>query len=130
MADLREGLPFKKESFEVVWASHILEHIPDLRGTQRELARVIKTGGELQIIVPYYLSPDAWGDPTHCRGFSQESFQSCYWVGFIVTDIQVKEYIKRWMETKVHWLHVTLRRDSTEYWEVKAALSGNNFQKT
>ena len=79
-ADIRKGLPFQSRSFNLVWASHVLEHVPDLRRLQKELARVIKTGGLLKAVVPYYLSPDAWGDPTHCRAFSEEAFMSVYWV--------------------------------------------------
>lgn len=130
VGDIRAGLPFKTASFDMVWASHILEHVPDLRAVQAELARIIKKEGRLNVIVPYFLSPDAWGDPTHCRAFSEESFLPCFWIGFVPVNLEVKKYTKQYMKTDVHWLHVTMVRDSTEYWEVKASLSGNNFQKS
>lgn len=123
------GLPFRDRAFSLIWASHILEHITDLRMIQRELARVIKTGGILNIIVPYYLSPDAWGDPTHCRAFSEQSFMSVYWVGFSPIGMELKEYIKHGTGQKCTWLHVELQRTAIDYWEVQAALSGNNFTK-
>jgi SAM-dependent methyltransferase len=129
-ADIREGLPFEDQFFNLIWASHILEHLPDLRMIQRELARVMKLWGTLNVIVPYYLSPDAWGDPTHCRAFSEESFQSCYWVGFSVVSLEFKKYSKRRSKTEDTWLHVDMRRNELEYSEVYDALGGNQFVKS
>ena len=128
-ADMCDGLPFKDKVFNLIWASHILEHIRDLRMIQRELARIIVIGGLLNVIVPYYLSPDAWGDPTHCRAFSEQSFMSCYWVGFSPLNMERKKYTKRGTNQEVQWLHVELQRTAIEYWVVQAALSGNNFTK-
>ena len=129
LADIHDGLPFRARAFNLVWASHILEHIRDLRMIQRELARIMVAGGLLNVIVPYYLSPDAWGDPTHCRAFSEESFMACYWVGFSTLNIEVREYTKRGTGHKVQWLHVELQRTAVEYYEVQAALSGHNYVK-
>jgi len=81
-ADVTEGLPFKESVFEKIIAGHILEHIHDLRGIKKELARILKPGAQLHIFVPHYLSPDAWGDDTHCRAFSSHSFWPQYWPGF------------------------------------------------
>lgn len=52
--DLREGIPFTDNSFEVVYHSHVLEH---LRKTQapfflKECWRVLKPGGILRVVVP------------------------------------------------------------------------------
>lgn len=38
-------LPFADASFDVVYSSNVLEHIPDFAGMQRELARVLRPGG-------------------------------------------------------------------------------------
>lgn len=80
--DINKGLPFKDNSFDVILASHILEHIPNLVELQKEFNRVLRRPhGRAFIIVPHYSSPDAWGDPTHCRAFSNQSFWPCYWPG-------------------------------------------------
>jgi SAM-dependent methyltransferase len=129
VADIRDGLPFKNSSLDMVWASHILEHLPDLRMMQLELARVLKHKGVLQVIVPYYLSPDSWGDPTHCRAFSEESFFTCFWVGFTVVSMETKSYTKRGTGNKVLWLHVKMVRNEVELHEVKQEIGGNNFNK-
>lgn len=119
IADVTKPLPFKKESLDMVWASHILEHVPDLCSLQIELARILKRKGELNVIVPYYLSPDAWGNPTHCRAFSEESFLVCFWPGFTITNVEMKPYVKRGTGSKVLWLHVKMFRNEVEFWMVR-----------
>lgn len=46
--------------FDVVFCSHVLEHVPDDRKAMREPARVLKPGGWAVIMVPCYLE----GGPT------------------------------------------------------------------
>lgn len=130
VADMDAGLPFMDQSFDLVWASHVLEHRADLRKMQRELARILKKGGELNIIVPHYLSSDAWGDPTHCRAFSEESFFGCFWPGFTAVDLQGKNYIKKGTGNKILWLHVNMRRNEVEMNEVNQLIGGRRFNKT
>lgn len=52
--DLRNGIPFPDESFDVVYHSHVLEHIDrDAAVTlPRECRRVLKPGGVLRVVVP------------------------------------------------------------------------------
>jgi len=54
IADAGFGLPFKNETYDVIYASHILEHIPwyKTEDSLREWARVLKRGGSLEIWVP------------------------------------------------------------------------------
>ena len=52
--DLRRGIPFEDDSFDVVYHSHVLEHF-DRRGGATllmECARVLKSGGILRVAVP------------------------------------------------------------------------------
>jgi SAM-dependent methyltransferase len=46
------SLPLPDESFDVVIASEILEHVPDDAGAIAELARVLRPGGWLAVTVP------------------------------------------------------------------------------
>jgi SAM-dependent methyltransferase len=46
-------LPFNDNSFDVVIANHILEHIPDDQKAMKEIYRVLKTGGVAILQVPY-----------------------------------------------------------------------------
>jgi len=54
VADAGCGLPFKDETYDLIYASHILEHIPwyKTEDTLREWVRVLKRGGVLEIWVP------------------------------------------------------------------------------
>lgn len=49
-------MPFPAESFDVVTAWNVLEHVPDLEAVLRESARVLRPGGELFIVAPNYAS--------------------------------------------------------------------------
>ena len=52
--DLLKGLPFPDESFDVVYHSHVLEHIskPDAVSFIRECYRVLKPNGTLRVVIP------------------------------------------------------------------------------
>lgn len=45
-------IPFPAESFDVVYASHVLEHVPDDRQAMREIVRILKPGGWAVLQVP------------------------------------------------------------------------------
>jgi len=76
------NIPLPDNSMDLVYAMHILEHIRYLPELKRELCRILKPGGEIWVSVPHYLSTDAWGDDTHCRAFSVQSFFVNFWPGF------------------------------------------------
>ena len=59
--------PFKDESVDAIYASHFVEH---LDGTERmkffnECYRILKPGGIMRLLHPYYKSVRAVQDPTH-----------------------------------------------------------------
>lgn len=49
-----ERLPFRSESFDLVCALDILEHLDDDRAGMSELARVVAPGGKLLVMVPAF----------------------------------------------------------------------------
>jgi ubiquinone/menaquinone biosynthesis C-methylase UbiE len=49
---LAENLPFAKNSFDLVIASQVLEHIPDLEGAIDQAFSVLRPGGHCMITVP------------------------------------------------------------------------------
>ena len=61
--------PFKDDQFEFVLMNHSLEHLKEPVDVIRELCRISKRGTRIQIVVPYFSSPNMWSDPTH---------KSCY----------------------------------------------------
>jgi len=109
--DCEQGMPFKDGVFDDVLASHILEHVHDLRSLKKELLRVMKPGADLTVIVPYYLSQDAWGDDTHCRAFSRQSFFGDFWPGFGLIKLASQDRIKKANNEKVTWIIAHLKKE-------------------
>ncbi len=108
--DCEEGLPFKDSTFDKIVASHILEHIHNLRALKYELWRVMKPDAELIVTVPDYTSPDAWGDDTHCRAFSNQSFFLDFWPGFTVLTLN-DQFMTKANKQKVTWLVAHIKKE-------------------
>jgi len=68
---------FPDGSVDHVHSKHFLEHLPDLGRLLDELARVMKTGGTVRIIVPHFTNPYYYSDPTHKTPFGLYTF--CYY---------------------------------------------------
>lgn len=66
--------PFENESVEEIFCSHFIEHVDDLILFMNECWRILKKGGEITFIAPYYTSYRAWADPTHKRSISEATF--------------------------------------------------------
>jgi SAM-dependent methyltransferase len=89
----RTPWPFKSETFETVFATHVLEHIPwslepqyedALFRVMVEIHRVLKLGGKLILVTPHQESRYAWGVPTHRRVFNETTwthFSRDLWTG-------------------------------------------------
>lgn len=54
IADISSKLPFSDNSFDLIYASHVIEHVPWFLQKQlfSELNRIIKPGGKIEIWVP------------------------------------------------------------------------------
>jgi ubiquinone/menaquinone biosynthesis C-methylase UbiE len=72
-------LPLPNDSYDYVLCQDILEHV-DYIPLLRDIRRIMRIGGTLHIRVPHFTSSNAYGDPTHKRFFSSETF------GFFVAD--------------------------------------------
>lgn len=76
ICDLEWGIPLPDESVDEIYSNQTLEHLD--RGVfidhMNEEWRVLKPGGFADHCVPHYLSPWAWGDPTHKNVFTEASF--------------------------------------------------------
>ena len=66
--------PFKDNQFQEILLLDILEHLDKPDKCIRELWRIGKKGCKIKITTPHYASVNAWGDMTHKRSFSQNSF--------------------------------------------------------
>jgi SAM-dependent methyltransferase len=70
-----EKIPFPDNTFEMVYAHHVLEHITHLADALAEVHRVCKPGAIIDVLVPYYTCVGAFGDPTHVRFFTYRTFE-------------------------------------------------------
>lgn len=64
----------KDNSTDELFVSHYVEHTKDLIKFMDECYRILKPGGKLTILAPYYSSMRCWQDPTHVRAISEATF--------------------------------------------------------
>ncbi|WP_304336322.1 class I SAM-dependent methyltransferase [Capnocytophaga leadbetteri] len=102
------ALPFKDDSFDVIFCNHVLEHIPDDAQAMRELYRVMKKGGWGIFQVPqdinraHTFEDDTITDPAertrifgqydHVRVYGLDYFDRLRQVGFEVEEIAYSTY--------------------------------------
>ena len=67
--------PFKDNTFDEVYASHVLEHIDDLIKIMQEIHRICKKGAKIIIRGPHFSCGVSYRDPTHKRMFSYFTFE-------------------------------------------------------
>lgn len=60
-------LPFNDNTIDEIYASHFVEHLNTVGRCHllNEVYRVLKVGAKFSMIVPYWASSRAYGDPTH-----------------------------------------------------------------
>jgi SAM-dependent methyltransferase len=104
-------LPFENESVHGVFAIHILEHIRNLPELIADIHRILLPGGVLEIQVPYYLSEDAWGDPTHIRAFSPLSFLPEFWKGWVVEEVSMRDLTQTYSNYKLRHIFVKVSKE-------------------
>ncbi len=89
LIDESQHIPYPDNTFDIVLASDVLEHIYDTKTAFRELARVLKPGGTLIITVPYngklkmliavLIGFEFYFDPSspHIRHYSPKTLSRC-----------------------------------------------------
>ncbi len=81
-------IPFEDESVSQIHAYHFLEHVNDIIYVMQECQRVLKTGGHMNIVVPYYKSQIAYHDFDHKNFFTEVTFEQMF-----TTDYYLKNKI-------------------------------------
>jgi len=66
--------PFDSETADEVYLDNVLEHLDQPMRVMEEVYRIVKPGGAVKVIVPYFRSRWAFIDPTHCHYFTVDSF--------------------------------------------------------
>lgn len=77
-------LPFRDNSFVLIYSSMVLEHVKNLMPLAEEIWRVLKPNGVMEAHIPWWSSFRTWGDPTHVRAFNEQSFS--FWCGNVYRD--------------------------------------------
>ena len=83
--DLRKRLPFKEDSIEEVYLSHILEHFLEPLRILKEIYRVCENSAKVIIRVPFFSHESAFSMLDHKHFFSWTSFDAlekghkCHW---------------------------------------------------
>jgi ubiquinone/menaquinone biosynthesis C-methylase UbiE len=63
-----EHLPFRDESFDVVYSNGVLHHTPDTQGAVREVHRVLRPGGVAKVMLYHRNSLNYWVEIVLRRG--------------------------------------------------------------
>lgn len=73
-----DSLPFRENSVDEVYISHVLEHAPSLTNVMEEIWRICRPNARLHIWAPHFsCGLYAWSDPTHERTLTTLTFD--YW---------------------------------------------------
>jgi SAM-dependent methyltransferase len=64
---------FEDNQFNYILCKDVLEHLDNVVRAMEEIYRIGKPGAIVEIHVPYYASKAAFTDPTHRRGFTENS---------------------------------------------------------
>jgi predicted SAM-dependent methyltransferase len=68
--------PFENNTFDEIYASHILEHLNNFNKVITELHRILKPDGILIVYAPFFLNTKYFGDPDHKIPFSIRTFDN------------------------------------------------------
>ena len=69
-----ENLPFRDESFDVVYSNGVLHHTPDTEGAIREVHRVLRPGGIAKVMLYHRNSWNYWVDVVLRHGVLRAEF--------------------------------------------------------
>jgi SAM-dependent methyltransferase len=66
--------PFESDAADEVYMDNVLEHLDEPMRVMEEVYRIVRPGGTVKVIVPYFRSKWAFIDPTHRHYFTVDSF--------------------------------------------------------
>ena len=67
--------PIQDNEFDVIYATHVLEHLENIIKTMEEIHRIGKNRARVIIDVPHFTSRGAFTDPTHRNFFGYQTMR-------------------------------------------------------
>lgn len=110
-----QNLPFKNNSVDVIYAVHVLHHIPDVNKFLNEVMRTCKIGGGCVLVEPYwslagkfffkYLHPENFDDKAKEWSFKSEGAMSSanQALSYIILKRDRKIFEQRYPKLKVQY---------------------------
>lgn len=89
--DVLEKFPVR--SVDRVHSYHFFEHVADLEMLIRELARIIKKDGQMEVVVPHFSNPHYYSDYTHKQFFGLYSFS------YLADDRRLKRKVPQYADS-------------------------------
>lgn len=76
VCDLNRALPFRENTIDGLYASHVVEHVDTFLRLMDDIWRISKPDAWVRIWTPHFSSGSlTWGDPTHKRAFATQTFE-------------------------------------------------------
>lgn len=72
------SLPYADGGVDHIYAFHFLEHLADPRPVLRECQRVLRSGGTMNIVVPFYMSSMAFHDFDHKSFYTETCWDNLF----------------------------------------------------
>ncbi len=114
LADIKAdicNLPFKDDTYDIIFCNHVLEHIPDDTKAMQEIYRILKHGGMAILQVPQELDRDTtfeddsitdpkeraqiFGQYDHVRVYGKDYFEKLRSIGFKVDEVDYTNLLKK-----------------------------------
>lgn len=115
-----EEIPYENNTFDIIYNSHVLEHVPDDIKAMNELYRVLKDKGVCITLIPHYKSLDVtfenknyntpelrekyFGQKDHLRKYGKDFKDRLNSVGFHVEEVMPLDIVKTEFEKKTFGL--------------------------
>ena len=116
-------LRLEESSVDIVYANNVLEHVPDLPRLMGNCLKLLRTGGQFVIEVPYERAQTAWQDPTHLRALNEKSwlyYADWFWyLGWFEHRFHVEQFgyldidLRECAQDKAAFMRVCLRKVET-----------------
>jgi SAM-dependent methyltransferase len=79
VADVSRPLPFRDGGVDRIFVVHVLEHLIDFLPLVDECHRVLRPGGVLHVLSPWWKHVNAVADPTHVRLLDTQTVKGICW---------------------------------------------------